>query len=140
MTRTNTTDGESTRQHDAEVTSFYRLPKSAGSILGVLLLLLIGSIPAAADQHCDTGFTSLLLVFEGILIGNGQIILVLLLIVGVIAWSMSPIVPGQTAIGVAMLFIVFVSAIAFVAGIDILTITFEQAGVAERSCSDLTSG
>lgn len=142
MIRTNSTstDDEPTSRYRAAIENIpFRLPKSAGSVLGVLLLLLIGSVPAAADQHCDTAFTSLLLVFEGILIGNGQIIMVILLVLGVVLWAASPVVPGQTAVGVAMIFIVFVSAIAFVAGIDVLTITFEQAGVAERSCSDLTT-
>lgn len=133
------TENTSTKSgHRSAVASLAgKLPGSAGSALGVLLLLIIGATPAVADQHCSTSFTTLLVTFEGMLIGNGQLILFLLLVVGIVLWATDPVVPGQTGMGFAMVFIVFISSIAFVLGIDILTLTFETAGVAEQSCSNV---
>lgn len=113
-----------------------RLPRAyvmAGAAL--VVLLIIGSSPAAAQEFCDDPAGQLLISIETMLINYGTMLLFLAFLIGIAMWALTPIFAGQSAIGLGMVLLAFGAAIAFVVGTQFFGMTFEIAGAGGESCS-----
>lgn len=99
-----------------------------------LVVLVIGSNPAAAQEFCDDPAGTLLVDIETMLLNYGTLIIFLGFLIGVAMWALTPIFVGQSAIGLGMVLISFGAAIAYVVGTQFFGMTFEAAGATE-SCS-----
>lgn len=108
------------------------------SAVSVLAILLIAVTPVAAQgEFCDSAFGTLLGDFEGMSIALGTTFLGIMLFVGVIFAVITPMFPGQSALGIALLFLSLAAGVAMVFGISFLEIIFEAAGVDGESCSTI---
>ena len=103
--------------------------------IALVVLLVIATTPAAAQEYCDDPAGELLVAIETMLINYGTTLLFLAFLIGVAMWGLTPIFAGQSAIGLTMVLLSFGAAIAFVVGTQFFGMTFEIAGAGGESCS-----
>ncbi|MFC6906993.1 hypothetical protein [Halalkalicoccus tibetensis] len=105
--------------------------------VALVVLLVIATTPAAAQEYCDDPAGELLVAIETMLINYGTTLLFLAFLIGVAMWGLTPIFAGQSAIGLTMVLLSFGAAIAFVVGTQFFGMTFEIAGAGGESCSSV---
>jgi hypothetical protein len=103
-----------------------------------LLTLFAAVHPAAAQsEFCDSAFGDLILALEGLGVGVGTAVLGFMLLIGVAMMVLTPIFPGQSAVGLVLVFMVLTAGVLMVFGLAFLGLIFDVAGVGGESCSTL---
>lgn len=72
-----------------------------------LLLVIVATTLAAAQEFCDDPAGQLLIAIETMLINYGTTLLFLAFLIGVAMWGLTPIFAGQSAIGLTMVLLSF---------------------------------
>lgn len=117
-------------------TAFPTIPASVLLAAGALsVFLLVAVEPAAAQEHCSEGITSIFNVILGLIFGYARPLFIAAFGLSILAMVTNPLVPFQGIIGMAVFIMCIVALVAFMAGIEIVTTGFDSMG-APPSCVD----
>lgn len=117
-------------------TAFPTIPASALLAAGALsMFLLVAVEPAAAQEHCSEGITSIFNVILGLIFGYARPLFIAAFGLSILAMVTNPLVPFQGIVGMAVFIMCIVALVAFMAGIEVVTTGFDSMG-APPSCVD----
>lgn len=108
-----------------------------GMLTAVMMLLAAVDPVAAQSEFCDSAFGELILALEGLGVGVGTAVLGFMLLIGIMMMVLTPVFPGQSAVGLVLVFMVLAAGILMVFGLSFLGLIFDIAGVGGESCSTL---
>ena len=106
-----------------------RVGQVSKNTLRVGLLLVLTSIPAAAQSDfCDSAFGNLLVAVEGLVTSISVSVIVIMVVVGAIAWVAGRIIPGGGAVGAIIIVLAILSFFAMTFGISFLSFAIDTVG------------
>lgn len=111
----------------------HSVPTRAGQVskntLRLGLLLVLTSIPVAAQgEFCDSAFGELLVATEGLVTSISVSVIVIMVVVGALAWVAGRIIPGGGAVGAIIIVLAILSFFAMTFGISFLGFAIDTVG------------